>query len=227
MYRMQHNGSPMCLQDVSSLNLAVLSGTAFFLRNRIVYQGMTKFLFVSSLAIGLCPVVVSAAEAPPACPPAIGVVDRSVGPTVVYLRANPANPELCRIKRGNDVEEFYFGTWNIKWPGAEAANQALKQVYAGPPGTSVTFDVSAGPGLQWHDTIRNGGNEDLSLLGQVFHTMRVVHEREGFGGNSYHSIITSWKDVETGMSIYQNYQHISGHPEPGTSWDPVSITGGK
>ena len=95
------------------------------------------------------------------------------------------------------------------------------------PGTSITFDVSAGPGLQWHDTIRHGGLEDLNVLGRTYHTMKLVHEREGFGGNSYHSIITSWKDVETGMSIYQNYQHIAGHPEPGTSWDPVSITGGR
>ena len=224
---MQHNGLPMCLQDVSSLNLAVLSGTAFFLPYRIIYQHMTKFLLASGLAIGLFPAVVFAAEAPPPCPPAFGVVDRSVGATAVYLGANPADPELCRMKRGNSVEEFYFGTWNKVWPGAEAAHQALKQIYAGPPGTSVTFDVSAGPGLQWHDTIRNGGVEDLNVLGQVFRTMRVVHEREGFDGNSYHSIITQWKDVTTGMGIYQNYQHIAGHPEPGTSWDPVSITGGK
>lgn len=188
---------------------------------------MTKFLLVSGLALGLFPTVVLATDAPPPCPPALGVVDRSVGPTTIYLGTDPATPEVCRIKRGSAVEEFYFGSWNVIWPGAEAAHQALKQVYAGPSGTSATFDVSAGPGLQWHDTIRNGGTEDLRLLGQVFHTMRVVHEREGFDGNSYHSIITSWKDVATGMSVYQNYQHISGHPEPGTSWDPVSITGGK
>lgn len=180
-----------------------------------------------ALLASLAATPLAAVAAPPACPPAMGVVDRSVGPTAVYLGADPANPELCRMKRGVEVGSFYFGTWNAAWPGAEDAYRALQKVYAGQPGASVTFDVSAGPGLQWHDTIRHGGFEDLNVLGRIYRTMKVVHEREGFGGNTYHSVITSWKDVETGMSIYQNYQHIAGHPEPGTSWDPVSITGGR
>ena len=213
------------LQDVSSLNLAVLSGTAFF-SGLALQSGLINRLVASAVMAGLAPAAAFAA-APPPCPPAFGIVDRSVGPTTVYLGTDSADPELCRIKRGSDVEEFYFGTWNKAWPGAEAARRALRRVYAGPPGTSVTFDVSAGPGLQWHDTLRNGGIESLRVLGQVFPTMRVVHEREGFDGNSYHSIITGWKDLATGMTIYQNYQHISGHPEPGAAWDPVSITGGK
>ncbi len=29
------------------------------------------------------------------------------------------------------------------------------------------------------------------------------------------------------MTVYQNYQHIAGHPEPGGAWDPRSISGGK
>ena len=190
-------------------------------------QSMTKSLLAYTLALGLAPAAAIAAGAPPPCPINFGVVDRSVGPSVIYLGADPADAENCRMKRGNEIETFYFGTWNTAWPGAEAARQALKRVYAGPPGTSVTFDVSAGPGLQWHDTIRNGGFEELNVLGQLFRTMRVIHEREGFDGNAYHSIITQWKDVATGMGIYQNYQHIAGHPEPGTSWDPVSVTGGE
>lgn len=193
---------------------------------------MNKPLLACALVFGVLPVAALpiaalAAAAPPPCPRSMGIVDRSVGPTVIYLGADPANPEVCRMKRGNDVETFFFGIWNTAWPGAEAARDAIRQVYAGPAGTSVTFDTSAGPGLQWHDTMRNGGVEDLRVLGQVFRTLRVVHEREGFGGNTYHSVITQWRDLATGMAIYQNYQHISGQPEPGTSWDPVSITGGE
>ncbi len=213
------------LQDVSSLNLAVPSGAAFFFGTTLHNLRLTQRLAACAVMLGLMPAM--AAAAPPPCPPAFGVVARSVGPAAIYLGADPADPELCRMKRGNDVAEFYFGIWNKAWPGAEAARRAFRTIYAGPPGTSVTFDVSAGPGLQWHDTLRNGGMETLRVLGQSFPTMRVIHEREGFDGNSYHSIITQWKDLATGMAIYQNYQHISGHPEPGTSWDPVSVTGGK
>jgi len=202
-------------------------GCRLFFPFGMACQRMMKFPLVCTLALGLAPFAAFAADAPPPCPPGIGIVDRSVGPTVVYLSADPADPESCRMKRGNEVETFFFGTWNTAWPGAEAARRALKGVYAGPPGTSVTFDTSAGPGLQWHDTFRNGGTEELHVLGETFHTMRVVHEREGFDGNTYHSIITQWKDIATGMGIYQNYQHIAGQPEPGTSWDPVSITGGR
>ncbi len=162
-----------------------------------------------------------------ACPPAPGVVERSQGPAVEYLGRDPSNPELCLLRRGSDEGGFYFGTWKRDWPGAEDAYRALKQIYAGPPGTVVRFDTVAAPGFQWHETLRNDGLENLRVLDGTYRTMKVTHEREGFGGNTYHSIITQWKDVATGMGIYQNYIHIAGHPEPGTSWDPTAIRGGR
>lgn len=186
---------------------------------------MTKLLHLGTIAAVLS--FSNLALAVPPCPPALGMVERSVGPALIYLGADPANPELCRIKRGGQESLFYFGSWAKEWPGSEDAWRALQKVYAGPPGTEVKFDVVAAPGLQWHETLRNDGPEDLRILGQVRPTVRITHERQGFGGNTYHSIITQWKDAATNMTIYQNYRHISGHPEPGTSWDPVSITGGR
>lgn len=160
----------------------------------------------------------------PACP-AGGAVQRSNGVTMAYLGASAANPDICRLRRGADEPaDYYFGIWATAWPGADDAYAALKQVLPGPAGATVRFDVRAAPGLQWHETLRNDGRETLNVLGRLWDTMKVSHEREGFEGNTYHSIITVWRDVATGMAVYQNYQHISGHPEPGGAWDPVAVT---
>ncbi len=180
---------------------------------------------LSALAV-LLPVAAHA-EAPPPCPTALGVVDRTVGPTAVYLPADPARPEACRIVLGAGAGEFWYGSWKTDWPGADDALKAIRRVYAGGPGTTERFDTVAAPGFAWHETIRHDGFEDLNMAGAVRRTMKVTHEREGFDGNTYHSIITQWKDMQTNMTVYQNYIHISGKPEPNTSWDAVSIVGGR
>ncbi len=157
--------------------------------------------------------------------PAGGAVQRATGLTVAYLGASAANADICRVRRGaDDTADFYFGIWATAWPGADAAYPALKQVLSGAPGTTARFDTRAAPGLTWHETLRNEGRETLNLLGRTWDTVKVAHEREGFDGNSYHSVITSWRDTASGMTIYQNYQHISGHPEPGGQWEPTAIS---
>ncbi len=168
------------------------------------------------------------AEAPPPCPTAMGVVDRTAGPTMVYLPADPARPEACRIVLpGGAVGEFWYGSWKTDWPGADQARLAIRKIYASPPGTEEKFDTVAAPGFAWHETIRHDGYENLNMAGAVRRTMKVTHVREGFDGNSYHSIITQWKDLATNMTIYQNYIHVSGKPEPNTSWDAITIVGGR
>jgi hypothetical protein len=169
-----------------------------------------------------------AQQAPPPCPTAMGIVDRTVGPALVYLPADPSRPEACRmVLPGGAVGEFYYGAWKTDWPGADRALPAIRRVYAGGPGAEERFDTVVGPGYAWHETIRNEGFEDLNVAGRRRRTMKLAHEREGFDGNTYHSVITIWKDVETGMSIYQNYRHIAGRPEIGQAWDPRSIVGGR
>ena len=153
---------------------------------------LKPMLIAGAAACSLLPLAARAAGAPPPCPPSWGVVERSAGAAVIYLGRDPANPEICLMQRGGADGRFYYGVWNLDWPGAEGAYRALRQVYAGPPGTTVKFDTVMGPGLQWHETIRNDGFEDA-----------------------------------TGMTIYQNYWHIAGHPEPGTSWNPTAIVGGR
>ena len=181
-----------------------------------------------ALALILAPIAAARAEAPPPCPTAIGIVDRSVGSTLIYLPADPARPEICRIVlRGGAVAEFIYGTWRTDWPGAEQALPAIRAVYAGGPGTTARFDTIAAPGYAWHETIRNDGFEDLNIAGARRRTMKVTHEREGFDGNTYHSIITQWKDVATNMTVYQNYIHIAGRPEPGVAWEALTVYGGR
>ena len=161
---------------------------------------------------------------PASCPARPGFVLRSTALFFQYLGSEPGQPDICRAIRDGQAVDLYSGIWDRTWPGAENARGALQKVISGPPGTAVTFDTVAAPGLQWHDTIRNEGVEDINLLGRTFHTLKIAHERVGFGGNTYHSIVTNWKDFQTGMILYANYQHISGTPAPLSGWDPLAIS---
>jgi hypothetical protein len=170
------------------------------------------------------------AQTPPPCPRALGIVDRTTQAPLIYLPADPANPEACPIRLRTGVGQFWYGAWRTDWPGADQALLAYRQVWAATAGTQAAaarFDTVIRPGYSWHETIRNDGFEELNVAGAVHRTMKMTHEREGFDGNTYHSVITQWKDVETGMTIYTNYIHLAGAPEPGVAWDPIAIIGGK
>ncbi len=177
---------------------------------------------LAALAMIAAPAV-AWADAPPPCPSGVGVVERTSGPPLIYLGADPANPEACRILRDGSVGLYWFGSWKTDWPGADKARDALRTVYAKGPRAAVRFDTVAAPGYSWHETIRNDGFEDLNVAGAVRRTMKVTHEREGFGGNTYHSIITQWKELGTNMTVYQTYIHVAGQPEPGAAWNSVTI----
>jgi len=162
---------------------------------------------------------------PPSCPAAGSKVMRSPGPPIEFRGAVAGNADLCRVSFGGGPEiPLYFGIWAEPWPGSAEAYSALKRVISGPAGTTVSFDTTAAPGAQWHDVLRNEGVEDLNVAGRARPAMKIAHYREGFDGNSYRSVTTGWKEISSGMMIYVNYRHISGHPEAGTTWDPISIT---
>jgi hypothetical protein len=159
---------------------------------------------------------------PVACATAPATVERTTGLLVEYLGADPSDPELCLSRRGGKPFPAWFGVWATEWWGAGDARIALRTVLYGPPGTVARFDTNAGPGLRWHETLINEGVEDIPLLGRRYRTQRIAHEREGFDGNTYHSVVTQWREIDSGMVVYQNYRHISGRPEL-VQWDPARI----
>ena len=146
------------------------------------------------------------------CPARGGVVERKGGPTTLYLGANPANPDLCRAQVGTETVEAWYGIWRTSWPGADQAYAALTKLIRGSTGDVEAFDVLMAPGYHYHDLIRNEGVEDIKLLGNTYRAIKLAHYREGFGGNTYRSVSTVWKDLPTGLLIYGTYQHISGAP---------------
>jgi hypothetical protein len=149
---------------------------------------------------------------PRACPLSGGVVEQKGGPTFQYLGASPANPNLCRMKVGDDTVEGWYGIWLTDWPGHEMANPALTRLIRGRTGDVEAFDVRMQPGLEFHDLMRNEGIEDIRLLGKLYRALKISHYREGFNGNVYRSVSTIWKDLDSGLLIYGTYQHISGTP---------------
>ena len=81
---------------------------------------------------------------------------------------------------------------------------------SGPKGTREEFVTRTLPGLQWSDVFVNEGRESLTVDGHVYRTLRMSHERDGIEGNTYHSIITNWRDVRTGVILKVFENQISG-----------------
>ncbi len=160
---------------------------------------------------------------PKSCPNPGSKVETKGGPTFEYLGASPTNPDLCLMRVGGEPLEAWYGIWATAWPGADFAYRALQRVIRSRTGDVVGFDVVPAPGYAYHDLIRHEGVEDINLRGTTYKALKLAHYREGFDGNTYRSVSTIWKDVETGLLIYGTYQHIAGRPELDDPLIPTAI----
>lgn len=160
---------------------------------------------------------------PPSCPKAGSRVEQKGGPTMEYLGASPDDPDLCVMKIGGQTLEAWYGIWGKTWPGGDYAHRGIARIMGARTGDVVGWDTTPAPEAQWHDLIRQEGIEDIPLLGRTYHAMKLSHYREGFNGNTYRSVSTVWKDMDTGMLIYGTYQHISGAPELDDPLIPTAI----
>jgi hypothetical protein len=164
------------------------------------------------------------ADVPAACPNRPILVVRLVGGTLDYRGTVDGLADLCRIERADGGGAFYFGVWRTDWPGAGQAYPALRKVILGPKGTRVDFITRSIPGWQWEDSLVNEGREPLAIDGRMHRTLRVAHERNGIEGNTYHSIITSWRDIKTGVNLKVVETQISGQSYgPATTWTATRV----
>lgn len=183
---------------------------------RVVLTSMALLLGASSARAGTGP--------PAACPPEPVRVVRSAGGVVDYHGVVAGIPDLCRFERADGEGDFYFGVWRSNWPGAGQAYPALRETILGPVGTRSEFITRSVPGWQWKDAFINKGPAPLVVDGQSYQTLVVAHERTGIEGNTYHSVITSWRDMATGMTLKVVEDQISGRSYgPNTTWTAVRV----
>ncbi len=176
-------------------------------------------------AAGLPAADTAVADMPAACPAQPTRVVRSAGGDAEYRGSVPGIPELCRIQRPDGAGAFYFGIWRSDWPGAGEAYPALWAAITGPKGTRTEFVTRSVPGMQWLDSFVNEGVEPLVVAGQTYQVLKLAHERQGIEGNTYHSIITSWRDVETGITLKTAEFQIAGQSYgPNTTWHAIGVT---
>lgn len=152
-----------------------------------------------------------------------GRVEQRGGRATEYLGADPASPELCRMRLDGVEATGWYGIWLTTWPGADAAHAAFNRLVHGRTGDVEAFDVTMGPDLAFHDIMRNEGIEAITLRGRMYRALKLSHYREGGRGNTYRSVSTGWKDMDTGMILYATYQHISGAPEIDVPILPTAI----
>ena len=168
-------------------------------------RGTTPILAAAVLLLLAAP---AAARPPAACPPVPTRVTRSAGGVIDYLGTVPGIPELCRMVRRDGAGDFYWGAWRSDWPGAGQAYPAIRAVVTGRPGTRASFVTRSVPGLQWTDTFVNEGSEAVEVAGRRYRALRLAHEREGIEGNTYHSVITTWRDVTTGVALTVRWERV-------------------
>ena len=194
------------------------------LRRAALLRALVLQIAVLTLLVGTA---ANAAEPSrmPACPATPLRVVGSTGVVIDYLGTVPGIPDLCRMRRtGDTLGEFYLGTWRSDWPGAGQAYPALRSVIGAGPGARASFVTRSAPGLQWRDTFINEGADTVSVGGRAHATLKVAHEREGIEGNTYHSIITVWKDRTTGATLRVDEHQISGQSYgPNTTWTAVRV----
>ena len=163
-------------------------------------------------------------DGPAACPSGPTRVVRSAGGTNDYDGVFKGIPELCHVARADGQGFFYYGVWRTDWPGAGDAFPALRAVLFGAKGTKATFTTHSAPGMQWVDTLTNEGQSTLTVEGRAHAVLQIAHEREGFDGNTYHSIITSWRDIASGVTLKTVENQIAGQSYgPATTWTAVRV----
>lgn len=177
--------------------------------------------FLLSLAAGP---VVAQPQVPAACPATPIEVVRSRGGVIDNLGSVREIPDLCRITRSGETGDYYYGIWKTDWPGAGDAYPAIKSVILGGLNARASFVTRSVPGWQWTDTFVNEGFQYLDVDGRPYRTLRIMHERSGIEGNTYHSVITTWRDVKTGVALQTYEQQISGQSYgPDTTWSAVKV----
>jgi hypothetical protein len=151
-------------------------------------------------------------------------VVHSIGGAVDYLGSVPGIPDLCHLRRADGEGDYYFGVWREDWPGAGQAYPAMLAAIRGPKGTRTDFITRSIPGLQWTDSFINEGMESMVVDGRTYLTLKLAHERNGIEGNFYHSIITSWRDVATGIALKAVEDQIAGQSYgPATTWTATKV----
>jgi hypothetical protein len=149
---------------------------------------------------------------------------RSAGGVNDYLGSVPGIPELCRMTRADGTAEFYYGAWRSDWPGAGQAYPAIRAVVNGGTGARASFVTRSYSGLQFTDSFVNEGAESITVDGRTYEALKLAHEREGIEGNTYHSVITSWRDVATGINLKTVERQISGQSYgANTTWHAVRV----
>ena len=166
----------------------------------------------------------SPGDVPRSCPDAGARLEQVGGPAFEYLGVDPNQPDICRMRVDGQPFAAWFGIWGIGWAGGNAAYPAIRDSMRGPTGAVFGFDTVAKPDAKWHDYVRQEGIEQIYLLGRAYRAMKLSHYREGFDGNGYRSVSTVWKDIDTGIVLYGNYQHIAGAPQLDGQLIPARIT---
>ena len=186
---------------------------------RIASIGITAALLLAAFDAAY------AADSPAACPSEHLLVTRSAGGTIEYTGSLPGIPELCRMIRTTDgVGDFYFAVWRADWPGAGQAYPAMHAVVFGGKGAAASFITRSEPGWQWRDTFTNEGVETMVVDGHSYQALKLAHERDGIEGNTYHSIITIWRDVGTGVALRIVEKQIAGQSYgPDTTWQALRV----
>ncbi len=163
------------------------------------------------------PVAPAAMQTAPACPQAGLRAVRNGAEPVRYQGAAPGAPGTCLADVAGVAQARVGGIWPANWPGATAAETALRRVLAGPPGSTASFTQTADvAGIRdtvnsesWRFTLTNEGPATLAVAGTA-RPARLVRWEERDLSHSYLARAEITLDARTGAVLAQSFRVLSG-----------------
>ena len=160
-----------------------------------------------------------------ACPAAGSRLEQRGGPAFEHLGASPANSALCRMRGRRPVGRSlvrHLGAGLARrrrgLPGPDPADPGAHRRCRGVRRADGAWLAMARPDPQPR------GSRTSACWARPYPRHQAGALPGGVRpGNTYRSVATVWKDLDSGMIIYATYQHISGAPEIDDPLIPTAI----
>ena len=148
------------------------------------------------------------------------------GLVVRYEGADPADPQICRVRWQRRSRRFFAGFWGSgryrTVPAAE--RKAILDALTGPVGTKTTFQDTRAA-LWGRVTVEHVANPTLTLAGRPRGTVELKIVRHDAFGRPNVRVSEHWVDRRTGILLKRQSitRLATGEIEPFTTWRVTEV----
>lgn len=161
------------------------------------------------------------------CPPSGYRITTSVGGSIEYLGADPAEPTVCLGKTQGGIVRRPFAVSELASQDPATVRREIGKLYPARPGGEVRFIGNGQGGIggtQFNYSWKVLGFERISLAGMEIDALMLQVQQQGLGDNYHNSKRTYWLDRTTGAVVKMQVTLIAGSLGGWQSWEAISIS---